>query len=216
MIITPMPPLNEYRSSLVKRIKTKAIQRRDYPKGLAFSTLIIADNTRRFSGKKREQLVGALLTERIKRSVEKSGYREVYLLTSAEGSIYYFPLVMATLLSELCMFNHTLVNLATEDLDPPQHMRLFRQFMLQRGFRIGTPEGDPDAMILGGVAVTLDADFHVSVLDHYDCVAPPQSSPATGELSGKLPEGFMAQYDRLSAANEFVSPLGFDARLNGW
>lgn len=216
MIITPRPPLADYRSKLVERIAVKGRQRRKYPKELAFSTLVIADNTRRFGAKKREHVVSALVTDQVKRVVQRSGYREVYLLTWVEESIHYFPLVMATLLSELCMFSRTLVEVGLGDVDSTEYMRMFKEFLRERMFRISTPEGEPAAVTLGGVSVALDEEFCVSVLDHYDCVAP---AVASAELEGTnrlLPEGFMADYDEVAASNEFVSPLGFAARLDRW
>jgi hypothetical protein len=113
------------------------------------------------------------------------------------------------------MFNHTLVKVALGDINPPKHMRLFKDFMRERGFRISTPEDDLDAVMLGGISLRLDEDFHVSILDHYDCVAPAHRSPEAADMP-QLPEGFMAEYDELAAANEFLSPLGFAARLDRW
>jgi hypothetical protein len=216
-IFQEAPEISEYTRLIAQTIRGKDEKLKGYAAELTHVNLIVFDTEDLLFKIATKDFYMYLFTPDIIAALRQSGYREVYLITRLETDRrVYIPMKLVLFLSELYVFDHTLVthypDLCT---DTAEELRLFAQYLRRNGMGevcIRSTETECE-VVWSGYGVIIAAEKQPKIRDYADYQVPSDFRPIDFEAKPPFTEStFEEKLNAFLECHTFTCQLAYDLK----
>jgi len=184
--------IEEYRTRLCQRIKSKSESLKGYDTRLSHVNLIIHDKEGLFSSKEKNDLFELIFSSKVCSQILLSNYQEIYLITDIKSKKrVYIPLKMTLILSKIFSFDSIAANvLKLKGVSIDKYHDYMLEYLSFEGFRnLREVRHEMNIEIIyGGSGILIKNGKEITVLDYNDFSTNPSAKAVVPKKCFITPE----------------------------
>jgi hypothetical protein len=215
-VIKDTPSITTYVDMLREVVTKKSSQRAAYRTDLSHANLIIVDNEEPFYSTERKHIAHNLLRPDLVAALYTSGFREIYLTTSAvNGTCVVVPTLMLALCAEVTVTIRAMIEFGWDPSDDTEVvLATVADLLRERGLPVELLRAGDGMLelVLGGCGYIISRDWRQGYRDHADYVY--RGTREEGHPLSR-PDGFREYLERFRESNRFEGGFIPDAKSHG-